>query len=287
MLPGATLPAARYYVTPGQRRRSCAARRPAPRRGAHGKRQARMRRRAWLRCWRCRRSGRHPRAGSSFPGLVRGSWRAGRCQARRPGPTWTTETWQRPDRRGAGRVREGKGLGLAWRCSRRRCWMRRWPGCRPSGHGRSRHGWRCRWASRGPDARHGCGDAPVLAPRPREADPDITFPRRRRCRTWTASSRSSRSCGCWPGSAGRSAPSRCPASRRCACRRRGRRRAAAAMQLRPLAAGHGGTAAGTGCGAGQGWHHPQGRRPRGPQPQGAARSPATPRTSAGQHQHAR
>src|SRR5713101_3340534 len=37
MLPGATLPAARYYVTPGRRRRSCA----GPRRGARGERPAR------------------------------------------------------------------------------------------------------------------------------------------------------------------------------------------------------------------------------------------------------
>ena len=41
MLPGATLPAARYYVTPGRRRRSCAGPRPAPRRGARRKRPAR------------------------------------------------------------------------------------------------------------------------------------------------------------------------------------------------------------------------------------------------------
>ena len=40
MLPGATLPAARYYVTPGRRRRSCAGPRPA-RRGARRKRPAR------------------------------------------------------------------------------------------------------------------------------------------------------------------------------------------------------------------------------------------------------
>ena len=40
---------------------------------------------------------------------------------------------------------------------------------------------------------------------------DMTCPRRRRCRTRTASCRSGRSCGCWPGCAGRSAPSRCPA----------------------------------------------------------------------------
>src|SRR2546428_12895982 len=41
MLPGATLPAARYYVTPGRRRRPCAGPRPAPRRGARRKRPAR------------------------------------------------------------------------------------------------------------------------------------------------------------------------------------------------------------------------------------------------------
>ena len=43
-----------------------------------------------------------------------------------------------------GPVRDGTGLDWRRRCSPRRCWMRRWPGRRPGGRGRSRRGWRCR-----------------------------------------------------------------------------------------------------------------------------------------------
>ena len=192
---------------------------------------------------------------AELPGAGGGSWRAGRCRARRPPePAWTAEQLAAAGvAEEPGPVREGTGLGLASAVltpalldealagvpARRprkitpRLAMQVEPGA-------------------GADARDGCGDAAAAgAAAPGSRPGHMTCRRRRRCRTRTASCRSGRSCGCWPGCAGRSARSRCPASRRRACRRRGRRAGTrTAVRLRPAGrrAGRGGRAAGTGCG---------------------------------------
>ena len=285
MLPPATLPAARGSVTP-----------PGPGDGTRVPRRELRRREGPVR---------DAEAGLAEVMAMPAIWRdAGGRLAELPGPgsgivvcgalpgapapepAWTAEQLaaagvaEVPGRRGMGR-----GWGWRRRWSPRRCWTRRWPGCRPGGCGRSRRGWRCRlpWRgrwSRGPPRRR-CGGWRSGTGRPTRA---MTCRRRRRCRTRTASCRSGRSCGCWPGCAGRSARHRCRACRRRAFPRRGRRPGTRSRSgcARPGGrAARGGRAAGTGCGcwprtAPSAWS-PTRRAPTG---RGPAGSPATPRTSA-------
>src|SRR6266568_5019862 len=116
MLPGATLPAARYYVTPGRRRRSCAGPRPAPRRGARRKRPARDAEAglaevmAMPAIWKDA-GGRLLELAGPGSGIVACGALPG---AAAPGPAWTAEHLAAAGIAGEpGRVREGTGLGLA------------------------------------------------------------------------------------------------------------------------------------------------------------------------------
>jgi hypothetical protein len=102
MLPGATLPAVRYYVTPGRRRRSCAGPRPA--------RDAEAGLAEVLAIWKDG-GGRLLELPGPGPGIVACGALPG---AAVPCPAWTAELMAAAGMAGGpGPVREGTGLGLA------------------------------------------------------------------------------------------------------------------------------------------------------------------------------
>src|SRR5216684_1100752 len=152
MLPGATLPAARYYVTPGRRRRSCAGPRPAPRRGARRKRPARDAEAglaevmAMPAIWKDA-GGRLLELAGPGSGIVACGALPG---AAAPGPAWTAEHLAAAGIAGEpGPVREGTGLGLASAVLTPALLDQALAGVPARRRGRSRRGWRCRWPWRG------------------------------------------------------------------------------------------------------------------------------------------
>ena len=86
MLPAATLPAARYYVAPGRRRRACGRGLPASRREARRRKDPVRDAEAGLAEVMAMPATWKDAEGRllEFPGAGSGSWRAGRCRARPP-----------------------------------------------------------------------------------------------------------------------------------------------------------------------------------------------------------
>ncbi|MGH3255112.1 MAG: hypothetical protein ACRDOU_06820, partial [Streptosporangiaceae bacterium] len=114
MLPGATLPAARYYVTPGRRRRACAHGLPVPRREARRKGPVRDAAAGLAEVMAMPAIWKDP-AGRllELPGPGQGIVVCGaRPGVAAPEPAWTPELMAAAGVTG-GPVREGTGLGLA------------------------------------------------------------------------------------------------------------------------------------------------------------------------------
>ena len=256
MLPGATLPAARYYVTPGRRRRSCAGPRPAPRRGARRKRPARDAEAglaevmAMPAIWKD--------AGGrllELPGPGSGIVACGALPgAAAPEPAWTAGQLAAAGIAGEpGPVREGTGLGLASAVITPALLDEALAGV-PARRPRKITPRLAMQVSLARALMPGtaAGTLRAMAQRPREADPGYDLP--------AASSLSDADSflqvrplvNLLAGLCGQvSAPSRCRACRRRTCRHRGRRTGTGPRSgCAPWRgrAGRGGTAAGTGCG---------------------------------------
>ena len=207
--------------------------------------------------------GRTPQAPGRASRAGLGSWRAGRCRAQRlRARRGQRSTWQRPGwRRRRGRCGRGRGWGWRRRCCPRRCWMRRWPGC-PARRARKiapRLAMQIELA-RALMGGTAAGRCALWRSGPGKLTRDMTCPRRRRCRTRTASSGQAAG-GPARRLCGQVRPVPLPVSRRRASRRPGRRTAsdsdpAAACRA---AGGPWSSGAGTGCGAGQGRHRPRRR----------------------------
>ena len=289
MLPGATLPAARYYVTPGRRWRSCAGPRPARRKRPARDAEAGLAEvMAMPAIWKDT-SGRLLELPGPGSGIVACGALPG---AAAPGPAWTAEHLAAAGIAGEpGPVREGTGLGLASAVITPALPDEVLAGV-PARRARKitpRLAMQIELA-RALMPGTAAGTLRAMAQRPREADPGYDLP--------AAPSLSDAGsflgvrplvnllaglCGQVSGVPlpGVAAPCLPPAGTPDGQR--------AAVRLRPLAGGpRGRRPLARAAGAGQGRHRPQRRRPQGQRPEAGGRAVPQRRASRppGQHRHA-